>query len=269
MSEKSARELAFLRDLAIDNDWTARFTHVLDESLTLPEEGKFLYVEPGSGNHLLELREKFSDEVELFSVHEDIELLRIADAKAHAVGADVDFQRSEEGRLPFPDEEFTAIIADAALIPPQDLPGFLEEITRVTEIGGHVNFFLPTAGSFGEFFSLFWEALYTADMAEQASGIEEFIKDIPTISQIEEIAESTGLKDVKSTTKIEHFEYENGEEFMSSFLLTEFLLPRWLGFLSEEQKEKIVPEIIRTIDEDRGEITFRFSVKATLVNGKK
>ncbi len=269
MSDKTARELAFLRDLYIDNDWTARFTNVLDENLILPKEGKFLYVEPGSGNHLLELREKLAEEVEVFSVHEDIELLRIADAKAHAVKADIDFQRSEKNVLPFPDGEFNAIIADAALIPPQDLPGFLTEMTRVTETGGHVNFFLPTGGSFGEFFSLFWEALYSAELTDLGTRIEGFIKDIPTVSQVEEIAENTGLQDVKSTTKVEHFEYDNGGEFMNSFLMTEFLLPRWFGFLTDEQKEKIVPEIIRTIDEDRGEMTFRFSVKATLVNGKK
>lgn len=269
MSEKTARELAFLRDLYIDNDWTARFTNALDENLILPEEGKFLYVEPGSGNHLLELREKLSDEVELFSVHSDIELLRIADAKAHAVKADVDFQLSEENVMPYPDQEFVAIIADAAFVTLQDLPGFLQEITRITAVDGFVNFFLPTAGSFGEFFSLFWEALYTTGSAELGAQIEDFIKEIPTVSQIEEIAASAGLKNIASTTKIEHFEYDNGAEFMNSFLMTEFLLPHWLGFLTAEQKEKIVPEIIRTIDEDRGEMTFRFSIKATLVNGQK
>jgi ubiquinone/menaquinone biosynthesis C-methylase UbiE len=269
MSEKTARELAFLRDLYIDNDWTARFTRILDESLILPKEGSILYVEPGTGNHLLGLREKLPAQVQLQSVHEDIEILRIADAKAQALKIDVDFERSENNRLPFPDEKFSAIIADAAFIPPEDLPSFLAEIIRVAEKGAHVNFFLPTAGSYGEFFSLLWEALYTFGLGELGAQVEDLIKGIPQVSQIEEIAKIAGLEDVKSVTKTEIFEYENGAKFMNSFLVTDFLLPRWLGFLTAEQKEKTVPEIIRTIDEDRGTMTFRLTVKATLVNGKK
>src|ERR1044072_8507086 len=125
MNERSAREAAFLRDLYIDNDWTARFTGILDENLILPKEGSLLYVEPGSGNHLISLPEKISDKsdekVELFSVHSDIELLRIAEAKARAMKYEIGFQQSAENRFSFPDETFTTIIADASFVPPQDL----------------------------------------------------------------------------------------------------------------------------------------------------
>ncbi len=261
--------MAFLRDLYIDNDWTARFTGILDENLILPKEGKILYVEPGGGNHLLGVREKLSGDVELQSVHEDIELLRIAKAKVKALKVKIDLHQSENYRFPFPDEEFSVIIADASFIPPKDLPAFLTELARVAKNDASVTFFLPTAGSFGEFFSLLWEALYQAGLGELGAQVEEFIREIPTVSQIEQIAGIAGLKDVKSVTKPEIFEYANGAEFMNSFLATEILLPRWLGFLTPEQKEKIVPEIIRTIDEDLSTMTFRFSIKATVVNGKK
>jgi ubiquinone/menaquinone biosynthesis C-methylase UbiE len=269
MSDKSARELAFLRDLYIDNDWTARFTNILDESLTLPKEGKFLYVEPGTGNHLLGLREKLHKDVKLSSVHGDVELLRIAEAKAQVIKAKVDFHRSEDGRLPFPDQEFNAIIADASFISPTELPSFLTELYRVTKKDGFVNFFLPTAGSYGEFFSLLWEALFTAGMEDTGGKIEELILTIPQVEQVEEIAKIAGLAEVNSSTKTEYFEYDDATKLMESFLLTEFLLPRWLDFLTEKQKKKIVPEIIRTIDEDIAEMSFRLSVKATLISGKK
>jgi ubiquinone/menaquinone biosynthesis C-methylase UbiE len=273
MSEKSAREAAFMRDFYIDNDWTARFTSILDENLILPKEGSLLYVEPGSGNHLISLPEKISDKsdekVELFSVHSDLELLRIAEAKAKAMMYEIEFQRSARNRFTFPDEKFTTIIADAAFIPPQDLPAFLAELSRTVQKGGHVAFFLPTAGSFGEFFSILWEALFNTGMEGLGPQIEEIIGDIPQITQVEAIAEIAGLKSLKSVTKTEFFEYKNGTEFMDSFLLTEFFLPRWLKFLTAAKKEKIVPEIIRTIDKDRTEMTFRLSIKATVVSGKK
>jgi ubiquinone/menaquinone biosynthesis C-methylase UbiE len=270
MSEKSAREAAFLRDLYIDNDWTARFTDILDANLILPDEGSLLYVEPGSGNHLLGLPEKLDEKnVELYSVHEDIELLRIAEAKAKAFGAKIDFQRSSENRFPFPDEQFETIIADASFIPPQDLPALLAELHRAAKKNAHITFFMPTAGSFGEFFSLLWEALVISGLEGLGPQVEELIREIPTVTQVEETAKIAGLKNLKSVTKSEFFDYESGQEFVDSFLATQFLLPRWLRFLTPKEKEKIVPELIRTIDEDRTTLTFRLSVKATVVNGKK
>jgi ubiquinone/menaquinone biosynthesis C-methylase UbiE len=269
MNDRSAREVAFLRDQYIDNDWTARFTNLLDEHLILPEEGSLLYVEPGSGNHLLALPEKLHGKVELFSAHDDIELLRIAQAKAEAIKARVDFKQTGGNSFPFPDGQFTAVIADASLTPPKDLPALIAELNRVTKKDGYVSFFLPTAGSFGEFFSILWEALFQAGMEGLGPQVEELIAEIPQITQVEAIAEIAGLSKIKSETKSEFFDYENGADLMDSFLMTEFLLPRWLRFLTPEEKEKIAPEIIRAIDEDRAAMTFRLTVKATVVNGRK
>src|SRR5262245_58294579 len=134
MSEKSAREVAFLRDLYIDTDWTARFPSLLEENLIVPEQGSLLYVEPGSGVHLLSLPEKLSDKVALFSVHKDIELLRIVEAKADAVKAEIDFRQSVDNRLPFPDDEFDTIIADASFILPPELPAFVAEDRKSTRL---------------------------------------------------------------------------------------------------------------------------------------
>jgi ubiquinone/menaquinone biosynthesis C-methylase UbiE len=272
MSEKSAREVAFLRDLYIDEDWTARFTKILDENLILPEEGSLLYIEPGSGNHLLGLPERLDeheDDVKLYSAHENIELLRIAQAKAAALRIKIDFEQSAENRFPYPDEQFTTIIADASFLSPQDIPALLGEIDRILKKDGHASFFLPTAGSFGEFFSLLWEAFFNAGLEDRGSLVEELIRDIPVVTDIEAAAKTSGLKNVKSVTKTEYFDYENGTEFVNSFLATDFLLPRWMRSLTAEEKEKIVPELIRTIDEDRGALSFRLTLKATVFNGKK
>jgi hypothetical protein len=185
------------------------------------------------------------------------------------INAEIEFQTSENNYLPYSDEEFSTIIADASFIPPKNLPTFLTELYRVAEKDAHISFFLPTAGSFGEFFSILWEVLFSAGLEDLGAQIEALIGDIPQISQAEEIAKIAGLNNVQTKTKTEFFEYENGTEFIDSFLATEFLLPHWLHFLTAEQKEKIVPEIIRTIDEDRTTMTFRLSIKASVINGKK
>jgi ubiquinone/menaquinone biosynthesis C-methylase UbiE len=269
MSEKSARELAFLRDLYIDNDWSARFTNILDENLILPEEGKFLYVEPGTGNHILVLSNKLSDDVEVTVVHNDAEISKIAEAKAKALRIAAGFHISEGNQLPFSDKEFSTVIADASLLRPKELPAFLAEVVRVADSGARVTFFMPTAGSYGEFFSLYWEALFTAGMEDIGGNVEELIQELPTVSQAEEIAKIVGLDKVKSVTKTEFFDYEDATKFMNSLLVSEFLMTHWMKFLDAEGKEKIVPELVRTIDEDREEMTLRLTMKATVINGKK
>ena len=74
---KTEKELAFLRDLYVETDWTERFTNLLDENFKFSGEEKILYVNAGAGNHALALREKLDDEIEIFGVSESQELLNI------------------------------------------------------------------------------------------------------------------------------------------------------------------------------------------------
>jgi hypothetical protein len=166
-------------------------------------------------------------------------------------------------------QEFTTILADASFVEKGNLLGLMQDLSAAAAPGADVAFFLPTAGSYGEFFSLLWEALYNAGMADLGSEVEKQINALPTVSDVEDIAEAAGLKKVKSITKKEIFDYRSAGDLAASPFITEFLFPRWLGFLSEAQKEKIVPELLRTIDKDRESLTFRFTVKATVVTAKK
>jgi hypothetical protein len=53
MERKSPKELAFLHDLYIATDWGERFAELVDQHIELPEEGRALYVEAGTGGHAL------------------------------------------------------------------------------------------------------------------------------------------------------------------------------------------------------------------------
>ncbi|MDQ6786274.1 MAG: hypothetical protein M3033_05585, partial [Acidobacteriota bacterium] len=95
------------------------------------------------------------------------------------------------------------------------------------------------------------------------------IVQLPTISKIEEMAADLGLTKIETVTKTEFFDFENGAEFVSAPLVADFLFPVWLAFLTEKEKEQVRERLAQIVDEDDGTLSFRFSVKASLVVGEK
>ena len=128
---------------------------------------------------------------------------------------------------------------------------------------------LPTAASFAEVFSIYWEALHRAGLGDHSADVENLIAELPTVAVTEEWAEQAGLKSVTSSTTVEEFDYGSGEEFMNSPLITDFLLPNWLQAVPENAKEQVVQELIKIIDEERHDAEFLLTLKATLVVGRK
>ena len=262
---KTQKELAFLRDLYITTDWTERFTNLVDEHIELPKKGKLLYVNIGTGDHALALRDKLKKEVELVGVSENKDLLNISKAKAEALRAEVDFQTSDD----FPQNTFDQVLADAMLVEPKDLRDFFDKTVAAAKPKGEVLFLLPTTGSFGEIFSYLWEAFFSLDLLEHGAEVERLISEITTVTKAEEMAERAGLEKIEIQTKNEIFEYASGEEFVNSSLIQDYLLPVWLDFLSPKEKNKVAKKLVQIVDNDRDGLTFRFSVKATLLSGEK
>lgn len=258
---KTQKELAFLRDLSADEEWTARFTDNFDKNYKFTDEESILYLNAGTGNHVLALREKLDDKIEILGITEDEELTIIADAKAKAIRADVGFSTFA------PRDPFDLVIADASLVKPKDVVEFLNDAIELAE--RQAAFFLPTAGSFGEIFSMLWEVLISEDLFEKSGEAERLIKEIPTVSDVEEIAKNAGLKKLQTKTDVEIFEFENGKEFINSTLVSDFLMPNWFDFLDEKEKKKVKKRLARTIDENRDSLSFQFTVKATMIGGEK
>jgi len=268
-TDKTAKELAFLHDLYVATDWSERFAELVDLRLKLPDEGQLLYIECGTGNHALELREKLNDDVEMICTESDVERLRIAQAKAEAVSADIKFQNSPPHRLNFPNAEFTAVVCDASFLPVSDLLPIWQEIYRVTEEEGNVAFVLPTAGSFGEFFSIFWEALHELELNELGDEVEKLITDLPKVSDVKEVAANAGFQAIEPETRLEIFEFDLGEDFIRSPLISDFLFPIWTKFVPPEQQVHLIRKIEDLINITRDELTFRLTVKMTLVTARK
>ena len=268
-NRKSDKELAFLHDLFIAPDWGERFSELIDEHVKLPAEGEALYVAAGTGGHAMALHERAGDKLELLCVDENPECMELARAKANATNDKIIFDTAQFDRLNLKDNRFDLVIGNASLVSRQRVRKMFSEIVRVAAPGATIALTLPTASSFGEFFSIYWEALHNNGLIDHESDVEQLITELPTVSDIEQLAEDEGLKDVESWTRIEEFDFESGEQFLNSPLVAEFLIHDWLALVPDDKRVELFSEISRLINEERHEAEFALSVKATLVVGQK
>ncbi len=269
MEAKSQKELAFLQDLYVATDWGERFAALVDAHVEAPKEGRALYVAAGTGGHALALQESAGEKLKLICVDANEECLELARAKAVMFREGTQFQREQPNALSFADNQFDLVLGDASLAAPSEWKSWLTEMVRVAGSGATIAWWLPTYSSFGEFFSIYWEALLNAGLEEHSSQVENLITVLPTVAEVEAWAGKAGLEDVVSWTAIEEFDYESGEQFFNSPLITDFLLKNWLASVPEVSNERVKQELAKIIDEERHSGEFALTLKATLVVGKK
>lgn len=268
-SGKTDKELAFLQDLFIAPDWGERFAELIDEHVRLPNEGRALYAAAGTGSHAMALQERGGDKLTLLGVDESSECIELAQAKATATNEQTEFRIGKLDNLDLPDNRFDLVVGNASLVSRQRVRKMFSEMVRVAAPGATIALALPTASSFGEFFSIYWEALYNLNLLDHEVDVEHLITELPTVSDVERMADDEGLKDIASWTRIEEFDYDSGEQFLTSPLVAEFLMQQWLALVPETDRADLFREITRLINEERHEAEFALSVKATLVVGQK
>ncbi|MBX3299624.1 MAG: hypothetical protein KF736_09195 [Acidobacteria bacterium] len=261
---KTQKELAFLRDLYLAGDWTQRFADLVDKHLDLSDSENVLYINAGTAGHAMALEEKYGEKATIFASVEDDDLLAIASEKAAAVRSGV-----EISSIRFDDDAFDAVIADASLVAPDAAADAIGEAARLARVGGDVAVFLPSAGSFGEIFSLLWEVMFEEGLGDDGAAAESMVSGLPTVEALEQAARDAGLVNVRVETVNEIFEFENGGAFVESPLIADFLMPQWIGSFSDDEIERVNQGLTRLIDEEDGMLSFRFSLKATLLTGEK
>ena len=268
-TQKSDKELAFLHDLFIAPDWDERFAELIDQHITMPKAGRALYVSAGTGGHAMALHERAGEKVEFLCLDENAECLQLARVKASATKDPAEFRVSKLDALDLDDNQFDFVVGNASLVSQERVAKIFSEMVRVAGPGAQVALALTTASSFGEFFSIYWEALHNSGLIDHESDVEHLILELPAISDVERMASEEGLTDVESWTNIEEFDFENGEQFLNSPLVAEFLMKGWLASVPEDSRKKLMDELTRLINEERHEAEFSLSVKATLVVGRK
>lgn len=270
MTLKTNKELAFLHELFVATDWGERFAESLDKQVELPKAGRALYVAAGTGGHAIALQERAGKNLMLVGVDESEDNLELAREKARAaVKGASEFRQVKLEQLPFADDEFNLVIGDGSLVYSERVPAMLEEMVRVAAPKATVALALPTFSSFGEFFSIYWEALHNLGLLDHEGDVENLITVLPTPAAMEEVAEQAGLEEISSVTIPEQFTYESAESFLGSPLVAEFLMPIWLETLPVDSHEQVTKEIGRLISQESQELEFALTIKATVVKGKK
>ncbi len=269
MQAKSQKELAYLHDLFVAPDWGERFAGLIDEHLELPEKGRALYLGANTGGHTLALQERGGKDLVFLGIDDNDESLELARAKAAATKAPTIFQLGQVDSLDMPDDHFDVVVGDASLVAPPRVPDMVREMVRVAGRGRTVAITLPTASSYGEFLSIFWEAIHDCGLLEQEYKVEELISQLPTIGDLEEIAAAAGLEHIKSWTQREEFAFASAEDFMNSPLVADFLMKEWLKVLPADARECVAEQLQRIIEEERHAADFPMSIKATLAVGQK
>jgi ubiquinone/menaquinone biosynthesis C-methylase UbiE len=270
MTSKSNKELAFIHELFVATDWGERFAELIDKNIKLPKKGRVLYVGSNTGGHALALMGRGAADLSFLCIDENEESLELARVKAKTAGSEsCEFRVDTVDSLSLNDDEFALVIGDGSLVHSERIPEMIVELIRVARPGAPVLLALPSYSSFGEFFSIYWEALHNRGLIDHESDVEQLISVLPAISTLEEIAERAGLEDISSTTTIEEFDYESADKFLQAPLIADFLIPIWLETLPEESREEVMAEIGRLINEESRDGAFVLTVKATLVVGKK
>jgi len=271
MATRDEKEQAFRYDLFITPDWRDRFDTLINESIKLPVEGRFLDVNCGTGAHAIELAERMRGKGDVIGVDPGSERIAIARAKAQVKKLDnVTFQQAIGSDLPFEIDNFSIVIGDASLLRTNEVQDLFEELTRVAQAEGRVILKLITRGSFDEFFSIYWEALNDIGMADEVwTALEQLINDRRTVSDVEQMAAGLGLQKIETFVTKELFGYETAEEFLESPLIEDSFLEEWFEFLPEAGLTEVRERIKVIIDRERHGAPFEVSVKATIVTGIK
>ncbi len=268
---RDAKEVAYLYDLYVAPVWREAFDEMVDLEVEPPKEGKFLDAASGTGGYAIDLAIKGRPKTEVVGVDPSPEKLALARGKAEVMKVDwVKFQQGSLQSLGIPDDEFDYVIGDASMAPPSELDPALVELLRVAKKDAPVVLKLTTRGSFDEFFSIYWEALHNLGLLEFAPQLEALITERLTVSDAEEIAAGAGLKNVRSVTKKERFDFKDGNTFLEAPLISAFFLDDWLAILpDQETRGRVREELVKIIDEECHDMDFDVSIKATLIIGQK
>ena len=265
------KELAYRYDLLITPTWRDRFDSLANENITLPERGRVLDVNCGTGAHAIEIAEQMRGLGDVFGTDPDSQRIDIARVKAQAKKlGDASFQTADARRLPFPDNDFSLVIGDASMSEVGEIEPTLREMIRVADRDATVILKLATHGSFDEFFSIFWEALFHAGLSEAVWGnLESLIHERLTVTAAKELAASVGLRQVEAIVSKEEFEFENADEFLAAPMIKDIFLDHWLEIVPESSRPQVLDQLTRIIDEGRYDNPFYISIKATLLKGSK
>lgn len=264
-------ETAYLYDLYLVPGWCEFFDRMIEEEVRLPKEGRILDLACGSGGLAIDLALRGSDGREVVGVDIDPALVALAEGKAGIRQAPrLQFLAGSLGTLPLDRESFDVVIADFSLIPWRAAPCELRDLLPLARKGATLVLKLATRGSFDEFFSLYWEALYDLGLTDLNPQLEALIESRLSIAEAERIAQEAGWRQVRSLLRTERLEYPDAASFFSSPVIRTAFLDSWLVILPDATTQQaVVDQLSQILDRERQGASFDLSIKTTLLLAQK
>lgn len=268
---KLDKELAYTYDLYIMPIWRDCFDRFFNEKFGLPKAGQILDVHCGTGGHAIEMARMLSNKGNVVAVDENQEAINLAKAKMSVAKVEnLEFIASSTEKLTLSDNSFDLIISDLSLLPVSELEKEIKYLVKLLKPSSKIIFYSASKGSFDEFFSIFWEALYYCQLSEPLQiPLEELIDERSAPDVSEKILQKAGLKHIHSSIKKEVFTYKKAEEFFSSPLMEKYFFDKWFGIVPKEKLGEVQKALEAIIERDRNGYDFDLSIKATLIVGEK
>jgi len=264
-------ETAYLYDLYLVPGWCEFFDRMIEEEVRLPKEGRILDVACGSGGLAIDLALRGSEGMEVVGIDVDPALIALAEGKAGIRQASrLQFLAGSLGTLPLERESFEVVIADFSLIPWRAAPCEVRDLLPLARKDATLVLKLATRGTFDEFFSLYWEALYDLGLTDLSPRLEALIESRLTVAEAERTAHEAGWRHVHSLLRTERLEYPDAATFFSSPVIRTAFLDSWLAILPDSTtRQAVVDQVSRILDRERQDGPFDLSVKTTLLLAQK
>jgi ubiquinone/menaquinone biosynthesis C-methylase UbiE len=265
------RTHALLYDLTVSPLWRDRFDRLFVERIGFPEKGHALLLECGTGGLAVELAGRLQHVGSVVASDADAERLTLARGKADIANLDnIRFVSAERLAPELRANFYELALGDASLLPADRLAPMLRTLWRTVAYDGKVVVYALSRGSFDEFFSIFWEALYNCGLAETLNDqLETLLYAHPTKADLEEEATTAGLRNVHVVIWKEELAFPDGTAFLESPLITGYWLDQWLTIVPAERRRDVKEAIAGVIDRDAVGLPFEISLKAAIVVGAR
>lgn len=264
------RERAFHFDLFVSTGWTERFDQIVAEHVDLPDQGRLLEINCGTGDHVIAVAANLKTG-EVIGTDVDSERLNLARAKALVAKSEhCTFVEADPLHLGFGDNSFAGVVLDATLEPPESLGALAAEAMRVASPEAPVAIKVQAGGSFDEFYSVLWEALHDVGIADEVwARLEPIVTSRPGVQDAVGVLRSVGLRHAKHHATKEEWRFESSREFLDSPLAGMLFLEDSLTLVPDSRRQAVLEALERILDREIDGQYFSVSAKALVVAGRK
>ncbi len=253
------KEHSYIYDLYVVPHWRNLFDGMYREHLEMPNAGRILELNCGTGGFALELADSVGERGEVLALDTGA-LLELAEAKRSVTKQkNICFRPlSELGDLEL---GFDLIIIDLTLLPLSNEQ--LLQAMKLLSSGGRLVMKYLSRGSFDEFYSVFWEALFDCGIADEyLCRLESLINRYATLEEMELYLKRAKMRSIRNYQQKEEFAFKDARDFFDSPLIKGYFLEGWLSILDSDALAQVSQSLQKVIDREAG---FEVSIKANLI----